>query len=56
MGFKGADETIIVGQSENKNFEVQHYTETAKLNNGLGRALSIGLNEIYTVAEFRKVA
>lgn len=43
--------TIAAGKA----FEIQHYCSTGRANDGLGVPVSF-VNEVYTIAEFRKVA
>lgn len=52
--------SFIIGRfiiAAQKTFEIQHYCHTSIGNIGFGKALAIaGVNEVYTIAEFRKVA
>ncbi|MDD4352285.1 MAG: hypothetical protein PHU71_04930, partial [Candidatus Gracilibacteria bacterium] len=50
--------STIVGRftiATSKVFEIQHLCGATKTNTGFGEAANIGLDEVYTVAEFRKV-
>lgn len=50
--------SFIVGQftiAAQKTFEVQHYCSATRATDGFGDAMSFGVSEVYTVAEFWKV-
>ncbi len=56
--YNGCGHLVIHGRftiASAKNFEIQHYCTATKATNGLGVACTNGEDEIYLLAEFRKV-